>query len=465
MRANTAAAPMMMESGVQENGTNSVPLHITENKGVSMASFSGPTVNGFSRLEAVPSQSSATGDSNNTAPSIWSSTLETSGGSFQPVPPLQEPVVMTFQEDPLEAFSSQSSIVDSSECTKFSAWASVLNQSERTIAPVPTIEKSIITTSQVGHTEAVSSQSFHADSSKDKTFPVWSPILKQSERTFSPVPPITTSHVGRTEAVSSQNSTEVSSESTTPLSWSSVVKKSGKTSARAVSGSAARTITTSANLESSGRPSAPVLPLTKPANVTSQVANNSVPCQSSVTDGSTNSSSSARSTSFEQYGRPSAPLPPSGKPATMASPASPPSKTDSVPSPNSYNDFRQIPKGVYVVCDDFLRKNQKRPASIYEKTKACKGCENRSRLKYAVWSDSSKQWQLIRPYPAEKVRVNVAFKECAHHASNMPCLKKPCSFAHGQLELTMWTMEREGGKLDTTKLDPLTLFIKQKGMW
>ena len=99
------------------------------------------------------------------------------------------------------------------------------------------------------------------------------------------------------------------------------------------------------------------------------------------------------------------------------------------------------------MCDDFLWKNLRRPASIYEKTKACKGCENRSRLKYAVWSDNSKQWQLIRPYPAE-VSAKVAFKECAQYVSNKPCLKTPCSFAHGQLELNMWTMEREGGKLN-----------------
>jgi len=99
------------------------------------------------------------------------------------------------------------------------------------------------------------------------------------------------------------------------------------------------------------------------------------------------------------------------------------------------------------VCDDFLWKNLKRPASIYEKTKACKGCENRSRLKYAVWSDNSKKWNLIRPYPVE-VSAKVAFKECAQYVSNKPCLKTPCSFAHGQLELIMWTMEREGGKLN-----------------
>ena len=126
--------------------------------------------------------------------------------------------------------------------------------------------------------------------------------------------------------------------------------------------------------------------------------------------------------------------------------AVPSMKIGALPSSNSLNDARKIPKGVFVVCDDFLRKHLKRAASIYEKSKSCKGCENRLRLKYAFWSDSSKQWELIRPYPAEKVPANIAFKECAQYATNRPCLKTPCSFAHGQQELLMWTMEREGSK-------------------
>ena len=433
MRANTAAS-MKMEPVVQENGE--------KNRVVSMAYFGGSAVNGFPGLEAVPSQSSTTGYTNNTSP------LETSGASFQLVPPLQEPAVMTFQEGPLEAFSSQSSTADSSQCTKSSAQFSDLNQYERTYTAVPPMEKPIITTSPVSREEVVPSQSSHIDSSKDTTSPARSSILKQSERTSTPVQPIATPRIGRTEAVSYKSSTVLSSESTTPPTWSSVVKQSVKPSALSVSTSAKRSITTSASPESSGRPSAPVLPSTTPANVTSHVAHNSVPCQSSAADSSTNTSSSALSTSFEPYKRPSTPLPPSSKPVTMTSPAAPPSKTGSVPSLNSDNDFRKIPKGVYVVCDDFLWKNLKRPASIYEKTKACKGCENRSRLKYAVWSDNSKQWQLIRPYPAEKVSAKVAFKECAQYVSNKPCLKTPCSFAHGQLELTMWTLEREGGKFN-----------------
>ena len=404
---------MTIQPVVQENSTNSMPLHIAENGGVSMPSFGGSIVNGFPGLQAVPPQS-ATPSSTNTSASIWASPLETSGGSFQPVAPLQDLVVKTSEKGPLEAFSSHSSTADSSECTKSSATYSVLDQSERTFTSVPPMGKPTITTSRVGRTETASSLSSHAYSSKDTTSPARSPNLNQSGRT------LTTSHAGHTEAVSSKSSAEVSSESTTPPTWSSVVKQAA----------------TPASFESSGRPSTPILPSTTPSNV---------PSQSSAPDSATNTSYSAQSTSFE---RPSSPFPPSGKPATMTSSAGPPSKTASVPLSNSCNDFRKIPKGVYVVCDDFLQKNQRRPASIYEKTKACKGCENRSRLKYAFWSDNSKQWQLIRSYPAETVSAKVAFKECAQYASNIPCRKNPCSFAHGQLELIMWTMEREGGKLN-----------------
>lgn len=120
-------------------------------------------------------------------------------------------------------------------------------------------------------------------------------------------------------------------------------------------------------------------------------------------------------------------------------------KTIAEQPPYSLNDSRKIPDNVFVVCDDFLQKHLKRPASIYEKTKACKGCENRSKLKYAFWNDNSKEWQVIRSYPIEKVPANVAFSVCRQYAVNS-CLRTTCSFPHGQEELLMWTMEREGGK-------------------
>ena len=113
----------------------------------------------------------------------------------------------------------------------------------------------------------------------------------------------------------------------------------------------------------------------------------------------------------------------------------------------SSNKFTKIPDGVFVVCDDFLQKNLRLAKSIREKTKPCKGCENRSKLKYAFWSNNNRQWQIIRQYP-EKVPSHVAFSVCRQYAINTPCLRMPCSFAHGQEELDMWTLEREGGKLD-----------------
>ena len=88
LRANAAAASMMIEPVVQENSTNSMPLHIAENRGVSMASFGGSNVNGFPGLKTVPSQSATTSDSTNASASIWASPLKTSGGSFKPPPPL-----------------------------------------------------------------------------------------------------------------------------------------------------------------------------------------------------------------------------------------------------------------------------------------------------------------------------------------------------------------------------------------
>ena len=115
----------------------------------------------------------------------------------------------------------------------------------------------------------------------------------------------------------------------------------------------------------------------------------------------------------------------------------------------SGNIYRKIPDGVFVVCDDFLHKNFRRAVSIHEKKKTCKGCEIRSKLRYAFWNYNRKQWEMIRQYPGDKVRQNVAFKRCRQFDNNTPCLRKPCSFAHGEQELHMWTMEREGGKLDT----------------
>ena len=123
-------------------------------------------------------------------------------------------------------------------------------------------------------------------------------------------------------------------------------------------------------------------------------------------------------------------------------------KTRTITEP-SRNIYRKIPDGVFVACDDFLHKNFRRAASIHEKKKTCKGCEIRSKLRYAFWNNNRKQWEMIRPYPGDKVRQNVAFKCCPQFDNNTPCLRKPCSFAHGKQEQLMWTLEREGGKLGT----------------
>ena len=125
---------------------------------------------------------------------------------------------------------------------------------------------------------------------------------------------------------------------------------------------------------------------------------------------------------------------------------------------NQKMSFNKIPDGVFVVCEDFLQKNLRLAKSTREKTKACKGCENRSKLKYAFWNNNNRQWQIIRQYP-EKVPSHVAFSVCRQYAINTPCLRIPCSFAHGQEELDMWTLEREGGKLNNIFFFVLSLTI------
>jgi len=109
------------------------------------------------------------------------------------------------------------------------------------------------------------------------------------------------------------------------------------------------------------------------------------------------------------------------------------------------SDPRKIPNGVFVVCDHFLQENCGRPASIYAKTKTCRTCENLNVLKYAVWNKHRYYWQEMRPYPTFKIPPKVNLDMCRHYLAHKSCIKKPCSFPHGQLESTMWTMERQGG--------------------
>ena len=132
-------------------------------------------------------------------------------------------------------------------------------------------------------------------------------------------------------------------------------------------------------------------------------------------------------------------------PSSQKSCVSPP-RTNIGQSPQSVNGYSRLPENVFVVCNHFLNKNIKRPTSIKEKIKACKGCENRSKLKYAVWNDNKREYQEIRPYP-ERVPANVAFTLCPRFSMHVPCLRTQCSFPHGTEERLMWTLEREGGEL------------------
>ena len=181
MRANTAEVSMIMAPVMQENGS-SVPLNIPENRGDALVCFGSSAMDQFSDLKAVSFQSSTAGDSNNTSVSICSSPLETCGGSFEAVPQSEVCAVTTSHQSSIEAFPSQSSTANSTESFASTARSSVLKQSKRTLTPFPPREKPIITTSHEGHTEAVSSQSSLANSSECTTFPTWSSIVKGSAK-------------------------------------------------------------------------------------------------------------------------------------------------------------------------------------------------------------------------------------------------------------------------------------------
>ncbi len=335
---------------------------------------------------------------------------------------------LTVDEFPdLTAVSTLSLTAEDCKNTSSTVWSTSHVAPGRPCTPVtPSLKPTISSSnSQENCVAAVSLQSSTADRFRSTTS-AWLTSVEPSGRPSTPVPPsatpaMMTSQTARKDFVPPPNIIADSSSNTTSLAWST-------------------------RPESSGRPSTPV-PSAKSAIITSQVALEGAPIQTSARHGFTNTISSAWPTRFEPPDRPPTPAPPLTIPATTTPQIignAVPSMAAAVP----YNDPRKIPNGVFVVCDDFLWKHRNRAASIYEKSKACKGCEIRLRLKYAVWSDNSKQWELIRPYPAESVKASVAFKECAQYSSNRPCIKTPCSFAHGPQELLMWTMEREGSKFD-----------------
>ncbi len=118
--------------------------------------------------------------------------------------------------------------------------------------------------------------------------------------------------------------------------------------------------------------------------------------------------------------------------------------------PPGFNALKKIPEGVFVVCDHFLHNNRRQPARVCEATKTCKICENQGRVKYATWNDSCYYWQVMRPYPMNRIPPKVALDVCRHFSTDRPCPKEPCTFPHGKQETIMWTLEREGRKYMTS---------------
>lgn len=351
----------------------------------------------------------------------------------------------TAEEFPdLRAVSSQSSKTDVSKNTISTVWSAPLEASGRPFAAMPPSVKptNMKTNSQIDCVGGVSTQISTAECSRPTTSSLVT-NLEPSGRPLTPISPsgtpaMMTSKMADNDVAPPSNFTADSFANTISSAWST-------------------------SLKPSVRLSTPV-PSAKPAIITCQAAGKGASPQSSTKDGFTNTTSAPWPKQLEPPGRSSTPVTPITRPATMTmeihGSAVPPMKTCAVPSCYTFNNPREIPKDVYVVCDHFLFENRKRPASIYDKCKACKGCENRSRLKYAVWSDNTKQWELIRPYPAKYVPAKVAFKECKQYSANRPCLKTPCSFAHGQQELVMWTMEREGSKFSRRLSDSFLPFTE-----
>ena len=106
--------------------------------------------------------------------------------------------------------------------------------------------------------------------------------------------------------------------------------------------------------------------------------------------------------------------------------------------PPGLNGPIKIPEGVYVVCEHFLQN--------IIKAKTCQFCVERGILKYAAWNNYHSRWQVMRPYPRFKLPPRATFDVCKHFASGRPCVKDPCTFPHGEQEIIMWTLERQGRK-------------------
>ena len=71
-------------------------------------------------------------------------------------------------------------------------------------------------------------------------------------------------------------------------------------------------------------------------------------------------------------------------------------------------------------------------------------------------SDRSKSTP--RPYPVH-VKSKTSFQMCKHYASGMKC-KESCTFAHGEEELSQWTMQRNRGEQYLTALQAVLRHIQ-----
>ena len=133
-------------------------------------------------------------------------------------------------------------------------------------------------------------------------------------------------------------------------------------------------------------------------------------------------------------------FPSSGQPGRFSNPVTFPQSfpKHSLNPPPGLNGPIKIPEGVCVVCEHFLQN--------IIKAKTCRFCEECGTLKYAAWNKNHSRWQVMRPYPRFKLPPRATFDVCKHFASSRQCLKEPCTFPHGEQEIIMWTLERQGRK-------------------
>ena len=121
-----------------------------------------------------------------------------------------------------------------------------------------------------------------------------------------------------------------------------------------------------------------------------------------------------------------------------------PSLDTGVPPQTGLNFSLAVPPGVFTLCVHFLQDNKK--GQPFRNPKPCSNCTKRLKLVYGIWRTDTKEWQVMRPYPKD-VSPNVSFQLCKHFSNGVKCQKNPCTFAHGDEELMLWTSERQSGRL------------------